>query len=94
MRYQPVGTAWRSFVVLMCLFLPVAVTGSGANVAVVVPWWLAALGIWLPTPAGLEFSATSVIPAVLVAPLAMWLIEREVRREKANEKERDGGTAV
>jgi len=68
----------------MLLFLPVAVTGPGGNIAVVFPWWLAVLGMWLPAQAGVEFSAASIILIVLVVPLAMWVIEREVRRQHKN----------
>ena len=94
MTYPPFGTIWRAFVVLMLLFMPVAVTAPGGNIPVVFPWWLAVLGIWLPTEPGVEFSAASIISTILVVPLAMWVIEREVRREHADEKNHNGGAAV
>jgi hypothetical protein len=90
MRHDPAATVVRSFLILIALFLPVAVTSPGGNIPAVLPWWVAVLGMWLPLEAGVEFSVGSFVPAIVAAPVALWIISREVRRRQARQSTRGG----
>ena len=82
MRHERSATLARGFLMLMAIFLPVAVTSPGGNIAVVLPWWVAVLGMWFPLETGVEFSIGSFLLAVFVSPVALWIISREVNRQR------------
>ena len=86
MGHEPPATVVRSCLILMTLFLPVAVTSPDGNIPVICPWWVAVLGMWLPSEAGVESSAVSFVPAIVAAPVALWVISREVGRRQTDEQ--------
>jgi hypothetical protein len=85
-RHAPGATVVRSFVILMAMFLPVAVTSPGGNIAVVFPWWVAVLGLWRPLEAGVQFSGGSFVPAILATPVSLWVISREAKRTRGTKE--------
>jgi len=78
-RFNTTQTIRLSFVILVTLFLPVAVTSKGGNIPAIYPWWLAVLGKFMP--AGVEFSISSFMLAVPLVPVIWIYVSRRVIRQ-------------